>query len=606
MQQPNFPLNWNLDSLLPHPKESEFTEVFDRFRDLLTKMVEISSELKSPSDDVQTVAKYKNFFIRLEEIERLQGDLVAFIGCHAAADAENKLFQQLEAKLSSLSPKREEIHTNFEFALKETDEDSLNRFIQSTADFQKIAFFIEESRQAAQLRLPKDQELLASELDVDGLHAWGRLYDRLSGSLRIEIMERGQIIKKSPSQLELDHEDRSVRQNHFFAGNLAWTSISDSCAEALNHIAGTRLTKYRRLGLEDHLVVPLKENRLSRASLNAMWSAISARKASLVRYIEKKAELLGLEKPAWYDLDAPLPQAKMLSSSGRIPYNNACQLVISTFHGFSKELGEFAETALKEGWVEVEDRAGKRQGGFCTGFPSKQQSRIFMTYTGTRDGISTLAHELGHAYHSWVLKDEPLFLQEYPMNLAETASTFAEAILAEKQLQSTECNITRLTILDRMISDSISFLMNIHARFLFENEFHLERTQGEVSSERLTELMLQSQKTAFSNALSDDGWNPQFWISKLHFYISELPFYNFPYTFGYLLSNGIYALAEEWGDEFPQKYRSFLKATGYLSAEDAVQSTLGYDITQENFWNKSLDLIDRRVETFLELSSQIA
>jgi oligoendopeptidase F len=114
--------------------------------------------------------------------------------------------------------------------------------------------------------------------------------------------------------------------------------------------------------------------------------------------------------------------------------------------------------------------------------------------------------------------------------------------------------------------------------------------------------MLAAQRETYCNGLADDGWNPRFWVSKLHFYISTLPFYNFPYTFGYLLSLGLYAAAGDFGHEFPERYRKLLLATGDRETEDAVQSTLGYDLTREDFWNRSLDVVDRRVERFLELS----
>ena len=102
--------------------------------------------------------------------------------------------------------------------------------------------------------------------------------------------------------------------------------------------------------------------------------------------------------------------------------------------------------------------------------------------------------------------------------------------------------------------------------------------------------------------LDDDGWHPNFWVSKLHFYISSLPFYNFPYTFGYLLSLGIYAMASDFGDQFAQRYGRFLLATGSCETEEAVKTTLGCDLTQPAFWNRSLDIVERRVERFLELA----
>ena len=225
-----------------------------------------------------------------------------------------------------------------------------------------------------------------------------------------------------------------------------------------------------------------------------------------------------------------------------------------------------------------------------------------MTYTDSRDSMSTLAHELGHAYHSYVLNDHPVFLQDYPMNLAETASTFAEAVLGEEQLAGAASRDDQLAILDGMLGDAVAFLMNIHARFIFEDNFHNERPNGELAPERFSELMLAAQKEAYLDGLADDGWNPHFWISKLHFYISGWPFYNFPYTFGYLLSLGLYSVADEFGDEFPERYRQFLIATGCHETEEAVESSLGYDLTKPDFWNKSLDVVDRRVEQFAALA----
>jgi len=143
--------------------------------------------------------------------------------------------------------------------------------------------------------------------------------------------------------------------------------------------------------------------------------------------------------------------------------------------------------------------------------------------------------------------------------------------------------------------------MNIHARFLFEDRFHHERSGGELSAARLSELMLDAQREAYCGALDEEGWYPDFWISKLHFYISGWPFYNFPYTFGYLLSLGIYRLQGEV-DQFPEKVRQFLIATGSQQAEAAVADAFGADLSQPEFWDRSLDVVEERVNEFVELA----
>ena len=600
-----FPLTWKLDTFFPAPATPEFRETLDRFKAALAQLANDSDALPPFSSEAQAKSRWEQFLASYERIEATVNDLQSFVSCWAAGDAENKLYRQLEAELSAVSPFRERIATNVDYALKDLAEPAFEQVVSASASLTKIRYFLVNRRAQAALRLPREQEFLAADLAVDGLQAWGRLYDRLCGALKVQVVEKGKPVLKSPGQVQFDSPQRSVRENNFHAAAAAWESIQDSCADAINHIAGTRLTIYKRLGLPDHLVAPLKHNHMSRETLDVMWRTITERKPILKEYLAKKAHLLGMGRLAWFDQAAPMPTIPGSTIEDDISYDQACQWIIEAFEKFSPELGRFAQNALENHWIEAENRSGKRQGGFCTSFPTAKQSRIFMTYTNSADSMSTLAHELGHAYHSWVLRDEPVFLADYPMNLAETASTFAEAVLAEQRLQRAKTDYERLTLLDASLGDAVAYLMNIHARFLFENAFHLERAKGEVPAERLSAMMDAAQKEAYLDALAPDGWNPRFWVSKLHFYITGLPFYNFPYTFGYLLSMGVYAVGREAGPSFPEQYRRLLIATGCRDAEEAVQETLGFDLRKPDFWEKSLNLIAERVSQFTTLADGV-
>ncbi len=596
-----YPLTWELDSLYPNPETDEFRAVVDALKTQLADLASESESLPPVQAGGDTPVKWAEFLSRFEHANAEFIAVDAFVGCHAAADAANRTFQRYEGELSALSPLRSQIATNVEFSFQAADDEAFAAFVAADDRLEQNRYFLEVSRRNAALRLPREQELLAADLDVDGLQAWGRLYDRLSSEVRIPIMERGEIVEKSPGQVQFDSLLRSVRENNFHASSKAWSAIADTCADALNHIGGSRLSRYRRLGV-DHLAAPLNLNHMQRETLDTMWATIANRKSCLVDYLEKKAELLGLKKLAWFDLQAPLP-AGGGSPESELTYDTACDLTIDALSQFSPEFGEFASKAIVDRWIEVEDRPGKRQGGFSTDLPTRKASRIFMTYTGNVDSMSTLAHEIGHSYHTWVLRDEPMLLRDYPMNLAETASTFAEAVLGENRLAASESPHEKLDLLDKMLSDSVAFLMNIHARFIFDHNFHVRRSDGELPAEELSELMVAAQQEAYQGALSDDGWYPGFWVSKLHFYISGWPFYNFPYTFGYLLSLGAYSLAKDSAD-FPQQFRDFLIATGCRDTEDAVQSTLGFDLRTREFWDRSLDVVEKRVQQFLNLASK--
>ena len=602
MTSSQFPLSWDLKSLSPEPTTAEFRQRLNDFKSRLTKFARSTSALPAVNDDPAEVSRWVQLITEYEFLDSGITDLKALVECYAAADAENKNYQQLQAELSTLMPLREQIATNVEFAFKDATNEGFAAFIGAVPELRRNEFFLVTRRRNSSLRLPRDQEVLAADLAVDGIHAWGRLFDRLSGSLKIQIQEKGAVVTRSPGQVQFDSPQRQVRENNFFAADAAWGSIEDTCADAINHIAGTRLTTYRHVGLRDHLEVPLRFNRMTRETLDTMWSTITSAKGVLKEYLAKKAQLMGIDQLAWYDLAAPLPQLPGAGTSDEISYEDACTQIIEAFHQFSPDFGDFAKMALSDGWVEAENRAGKHQGGFCTGFPTAKQSRIFMTYTNSADSMSTLAHELGHAYHSWVLRNEPVFLQDYPMNLAETASTFAEAVLGEQRYSRAKSDYERLQMLDGLLGDSVAFLMNIHSRFLFEDSFHRERAKGELTAAQLSELMLAAQKAAYMDSLADGGWNPRFWVSKLHFYITGLPFYNFPYTFGYLLSMGVYAVGQDSGGEFADTYRKLLIATGSKDAEDAVRSTLGFDLRKPDFWNKSLNIVADRVRQFVKLA----
>lgn len=592
-----FPLNWDVDEFGYSPLEPSFKTYLT---DLEATFRRLAKQLKDTQLD-GTFTRVVAQPVWLDEYlaaVMLLADLSSSIECYSADNPTSEPVRHAEAEVSRLKSEREKVDIQLEAGLVALSQTDLENAFTASPRKDLLPFF-RYLMELQSLKIPPDQEDLLAEIDLDGMHAWSRLYDGLSGRLKITVMEKGQLVEKSPGQVSYDHADRSVRENNFFASQTSWRSIQVPCTAAINHIAGSRLTRYRRAGLVDHLEVPLTISRLSRKTLNAMWSAISLKKGCLVDFLKRKQEILGLSELTWYDLQAPLPAH---GAPDKLDYNAACEAIIASFGSFSPGLGEFARLSLTQKWVEAENRPGKRQGAFCTLFPGKGVSRIFMTFLDTMDSASTLAHELGHAYHSYVMRDLPIVLQDYPMTLAETASTFGEAVMGQHFFDVAQTHQQKTQILNHQLQDAVAFLMNIHARFLFENQLYEQRLAGELNTEQLCQLMVSSQQDAYQNALSPEGYNPTFWISKLHFYISGYPFYNFPYTFGYLLSQGLFHASQTMGD-FPTRFDKFLFLSGQMTCEEAVREALGRDITQEEFWLDCLKIIEARADEFLTLTA---
>ncbi|HYA03949.1 MAG TPA: oligoendopeptidase, partial [Syntrophobacteria bacterium] len=166
-------------------------------------------------------------------------------------------------------------------------------------------------------------------------------------------------------------------------------------------------------------------------------------------------------------------------------------------------------------------------------------------------------------------------------------------------------DLMKAQLLNSRLDHSALFLLDIHMRYLFEKALYAERFAGELSVSRLRKLVLEAQRQCFGEVLAEDEMDPLFWASKLHFYIIGVNFYNFPYTFGYLLSEGLQARAKKEGSDFFLKYERLLGLTGSYPAEEVVARSIGVDLTREDFWQEAIDGIAQDVARFEEVAERV-
>ncbi|MBB6730705.1 M3 family oligoendopeptidase [Cohnella zeiphila] len=533
---------------------------------------------------------------RLQQAQSRIRQADSFVGCLSAQRMDDRKAVALTEKVQTLSAKFRQASDRFDVKLAELPEDRFERWARETAQ-SPVAFPLRERRDAIREKLPPEQEALASELAIDGYQGWGEHYQTIVGRISIPWEENGQQKQLSAGQAanRLESPNPQVRDEMGKLWEEAWASESDLCADTLNRLAGFRLKLYARRGWDDPLHEPLKMNRMSRDTLDAMWQAVEAGIEPLKRYLAAKARRFGKMKPDWHDVYAPIGE-----DGEKIGYDEAAKLIREAFEPFSPGMAKLADRAFAERWIEAEDRPGKRPGGFCTDFPVSRQTRIFMTYSGTPGNVSTLAHELGHAYHSSLVDGLQPFAQDYAMNVAETASTFAEGLVSDALLKRTASGEALLGLLDERLQNAVSFFMNIRARFLFETRFYAGRKEGMLEAGQLNELMTAAQKEAFGDALG--SWHPHFWASKLHFYLTDVPFYNFPYTFGYLFSTGLAAVGEAEGPSFGKRYDRLLEDTALMTVEQLASKHLGVDLSRGDFWESAVRRAVADVDRFVSLA----
>lgn len=545
----------------------------------------------------ENLGGWRQLMLRLEDVTARSGHLASYLGCLGAADSRDAAVQRESASAAEARAQLEKVYVLLRAALRDVDEALFEELVGGEA-LADCRYFVVRLRTRAQQSMSQELEMLATELGVTGLSAWGRLYDQVSGTLDFELSVPGCKARRLPVSAVrslLDDPDPNIRRAALEGSNRAWESIGDVAAACLNAIVGSRHTLYARRGIGHFLDAATFDAGIERATLDTLLTVVRERSEVARKYLRRKASLLGRERLGFQDLSAPLP----LDEPARIGWNEARERVLAAFAGFSPELANFAGRAFERRWIDHSQREGKRPGGFCSTSHLISESRIFISYGETLGDLSTLAHELGHAFHGWVMRDLRPWLRRSPMTLAETASTFAEQLMIDTVLEDPDSTPDqRALMLDSRMQDAATFLLNIPMRFIFEKTLYEERQTGELGVERLGELMLSAQRECYGDALVEAELDPWFWASKLHFYITGISFYNFPYTFGYLFSLGLRARAKQEGRDFIPRYVNLLRHTGSAGVEQVARESLGIDLSSPGFWHASIDQIEESAARF--------
>jgi len=583
---------WNLESYFPAlggPDYETFKTRLDADWRELERATAAQGALQASTAEV-----WLDLFTRWEDAGARLSHLWSYLSCLGAADAADEQVQTETARLTEYGATAEKVKNELLRALREASAGDFASWLERPA-LHGARHLLTRWRREARHRMSREEEGLAADLGVDGLQAWGRLYDTLSGKLTFRMTwpdGREEEIAMARRRSLLESGEPAVRRAAFVGGNRAWAVVEDSCAAALNALAGTRLTLYGRRGAADFLETPLHDNSLSRETLDALFAALAMERELPRRILRAGAKMLGKESLAWADLDAP-----RLPAPPPVTWPEAVGLLQTAFGATYPRLADYFAQARERSWVEAEARANKRPGAFCTGSPVTREQRVYMTFNGTMGDVTTLAHEFGHAWHSHLLGDQRPCAREYPMTLAETASTFAENLLSHGLQGGADLTPARRDFLiEQGTSHVPAYLLNIPVRFLFEQRFYEERQRGIVPVSRLKSLMVGAQREVYGDTLIAGEEDPWFWASKLHFFITDLSFYNFPYTFGFLLSQALFGEYRREGRDFLPRYEDFLRLTGSATCEDAVRQALGQDLQDPAFWVGAIRALEPAVQ----------
>lgn len=574
---------WNLD-----PIYKDFDDpAFSADLSALQKAVEDYEALSAALTDGEPLATVRRGIELEEQCDMLAGKLLLYSSLRQSADTRNPACTSQIGRIMNLYSRTAAPRAAFQsWCAKQADLLEL----ADSDDFLKDYHYLLANIQADSRYLMSNQaEAVAAKMAMSGGNAWGDLQQYLTSTVPVTF--RGEKTNLSTIRNMAYDPDPAVRKEAYEAELACYDRIRDAVAFAMNSIKLETLSLCQLRGYESPLARTLSRSRMKRQTLDAMFSAIDDYLPKFWQYLRTKAKALGHTNGLkWYDLFAP-----MGSSEQKFTAEEARDYLVDIFTRFNPEEGEMIRRAFDEAWIDFYPRDGKTGGAFCAGVPCLGESRILTNFDGRFSDVITLAHELGHAYHDYCIRDHRILNRDYSMPVAETASTFNECVTMADAIAQAKTKQERLLLIESQLQDVTQVICDIYSRYRFESRVFAERADQFLDADTLCAYMLEAQKQSYGDGLDHTCLHPYMWLCKSHYYGSS--FYNFPYAFGALFARGLYACYEREGAAFLPKYRKLLHTTPVATVEDSA-AVAGIDLTDKAFWAQALEVIAQQIDLF--------
>ena len=475
--------------------------------------------------------------------------------------------------------------------------DNLDEVVASSPKLSEIGFALRWMAHMSRHMMSEAIEPWMLKMQLSGGNAFSQLRDKLDGTHLVSY--RGQELPLAAVRGMAYDVDPAVRTDAYAAELASYRKMELPMSFCLNAIKMEARTLAEAQGYESVLDMTLQQSRMDRQTLDAMWTAIGEYLPHFRRYLRAKGAYLGhTDGLPFYDLFAPVGK-----SGKTYTVDEARAKLVSEMRKFTPVMGEFIDQAFANHWIDMFPKAGKTGGAFCSSYHPANRSSILTNFQGSFSDVSTLAHELGHAWHSRQMAGLPLMMTHEPMPLAETASIFNETLLSHLVLEKAD-DQERFSLLESSLMEATQTVVDIYSRFLFESEVVDTRADHSMSVEELKDAMLRAQEASYGDGLDKNLRHPYMWACKSHYYSSGLNFYNFPYAFGLLFGKGVFAQYLQKGDAFVPVYNQLLRSCGSDTVAN-VAASVGIDVRSVDFWRSSLEVIKEDIDTFCKLCQRM-
>jgi len=582
---------WDLSELARDPKSPAFQKQILE----LEKQSEKFEKIKSKLDPKMSSEKFMSILHQVEEISEKMSKIGGYASLSYSSDTQSDEATSLMTKMSKLGSEISNKILFFDLWWKtQIDDKNAKRLMKNAGE---VTEYLSHKRLFAKYALSESEEKIINTLDVTGISALVKLYDKITNAYEYK-MKVGNKTKKMTRE-ELTNYVRStnskVRETAYKTILTKYTQNKGVVGEIYQNI----VLNWRDEGIEirgykSPISMRNIGNNVDDKTIESLLSVCRGNSPVFQKFFIQKAKMLKMKKLRRYDLYAP---AGANIKEKNYSYNSSVKLVFESLGKFSDTLEEFARKVFREKHIDSSVRQGKRDGAFCSTLTPGITPYVLVNFTGKSRDVFTLAHELGHAVHSQAAQDRSILVQDAPLPLAETASTFSELLLYDNISDKISDNEKKI-MLSEKIDDLYATILRQSFFTIFEVDAHEQIGKGTTVDE-ISKTYMKNLKEQFGNSvnLSDDFAIE--WSCIPHFY--HTPFYCYAYSFGNLLALSLFQRYKKEGKDFVPAYIEILAAGGSKKPEKLLLEH-GFDIRSTKFWQEGFDYVSNQVRTLSSLN----
>lgn len=511
-----------------------------------------------------------------------------------STDTENPAHGRLLQQVTEFSSDISQALVFFEVEYQAVPDEQVTEWMASPV-LAKWRFFLESMRRYKPHTLSEPEEQILTQKSVTGAQAWIRYFDETLGAARFEL--DGESLPEQDVLSKLHDPDRDLRVRAAASLTAGFAEMRRTLTYVFNTLLADKQINDRLRGFPSWISSRNLSNLISDASVDSLVDAVMRFYPVVQRYYALKRRILGCERLMDYDRYAPI-----LQTESRIDWEEARALVVESYTAFHPEMGRLASMFFERNWIDAAVRPGKRGGAYSASTVPSAHPYVFMNYDGKLRDVQTLAHELGHAVHQYLSREQGALLCDTPLTTAETASVFGEMLVFQRLLERQTDRREKLALLMGKIDDTIATVFRQVSMNRFEDAMHTaRRTEGELTTERFSELWMSTQRALYGDSVTLSDGYATWWCYIPHFL--HTPGYVYAYAFGELLVLALYEAYLEQPEGFADRYLDLLKAGGSDWPEVLI-GRAGVDITQPGFWEQGLHIFERMVNEAERLADE--